>query len=338
MSICLCNLSADTLLELASQKKLDMEPATPDPLLFTADPIKAQETLGALADELPKPIELMVGSAQKRRRAMGIASHVWKGSIPKGGVFAIGEGVYVTSPEFTLLQQASQLHQASLCQMLGRYLGTWTPKKDSPTGQGKRAPLTTLESLDEFLKGIGSVRGQHNLRMAMAYTCEGAASAPETSLQLALCLPPELHGLSIPLPIMNYEVELSREARKLYPHDSIRIDLCWRHRRFGLEYQGEEHRKQLGEDYARWFAAREEGYELWFVAKDQLESVDQMKHIAREVAQRIDYDVDEGLWPTDGELQDLLDTLAGRRHPKPVSFEELRRRGVMARRWRNVAT
>ncbi|MDO4798316.1 MAG: hypothetical protein Q4A01_09910, partial [Coriobacteriales bacterium] len=116
----------------------------------------------------------------------------------------------------------------------------------------------------------------------------------------------------------------------------IRIDLCWPQALFGLEYQGDKHGNQLGQDYARWFAAREEGYELWFVAKEQLESAVQMMQIGREVAKRIGCNVDMGLWPTEGELQDLLDTLAGRKHPKPVSYSERRRRRTKKQRWRRA--
>lgn len=331
MSICLCSLSADTVLELAAKKKLEISPASPDPSSFSADPVMAKKTLGTLIERLPKPVELLVGSSEKRRRSVTVAYHVWRGPLPTNSFFAIDEDIYVTSPELTLLQQASQLHQAKLCQVLGRYLGTWTPAQDKPIGQDARAPLTTLEALTGFLAKIGYARGKNNLKLAMAYTCEGAASAPETSLQLALSLPPGLHGLNIPQPIMNYEVELSSETKRLYPRESIRIDLCWRHKRFGLEYQGEEHGKQLGEDYARWFAARNEGYELWYVAKEQLESAAQLRYIGQEVAKRIGFDINEKLWPTEGELQDLLDVLAGRKHPKPLKSDELRRQ--QAKQW-----
>ncbi|MDO4797721.1 MAG: hypothetical protein Q4A01_06850 [Coriobacteriales bacterium] len=225
MSICLCNLSADTALELVAQKKLEVTPASPDFSSFVADPELAKDALGSLADMLPKPIELLVGSAGRRRSAVDIVSHVWQGSLPKNGILALDEEVYVSSPEFTLLQQSSVVHQASLCQMLGRYLGTWTPMPNEPYGQDERAPLTTLESLQEFLTGMGRIRGIGNLRLAMAYTCEGAASAPETTLQLALCLPPELHGLNLAQPTMNYKVDLSAKAQRLCPHQSIRISM-----------------------------------------------------------------------------------------------------------------
>lgn len=334
MSICLCNLSADTILELAAQNKLELEPASPDPSSFVMDPTLAKEALGSLMERLPKPIELMVGDTKERRAFTEMACHTWRASLPTNSFFALSEGVYVTSPELTLLQQANQLHQASLCQMLGRYLGTWTPAEDEPSGQLERAPLTTLETLSGYLRGMKSVGGMNNLKLAMAYTCEGAASEPETSFQLALSLPPELYGLNILQPTMNYELQLSTEAQTLYPHETIRIDLCWPEKRLGIEYQGEEHGNQLGDDYARLFAARSEKYELWLVAKEQLESAAQMKFIAREAAKRIDYDVDEGLWPTDDELQELLDILTRRKHPKPVSRDELRVRRAKAKAWR----
>jgi len=328
MCICLCNLSADKALELIAQRGLEVTTATPDPCGFTADPVKARECLGALSEKLPKPIDLLVGDTNRRRTGLGIACHVWRGSLPKDAILALNEDVYVSAPEFTLLQQSSQLHQAVLCQMLGRYLGTWTPSENRPNGLEERAPLTTFDSLNEFLSEVGAARGTRNLRMAMEYTCDGAASAQETSLQLALSLPLELHGMGLVRPVMNYEVELSNAARRLYSHDSIRIDLCWRQARFGLEYQGQDHGMQLGDDYARWYAAHEERYDLWYVAKEQLENAVQMRYIGCEVAKRIGLDTNDLALPTEGELQDLLDILAGRKHPRPLSRGEQRRRRV----------
>lgn len=334
MSLCLCNLSADTILELMAQNGAELEPAGSDLTTFSADSEMAISLLGSYFDELPKPIELLVGDAKGRRHAAETACHVWRGSVPDGGILRVEEGVYVTSPEFTLLQQANHLHQASLCQMLGRYLGTWTPKGDSPLGQDERAPLTTFERLNDFIAGVGRARGMTNLRLAMSYTCEGAASKPETSLQLVMSLPPELHGFSLPQPTMNYMVELSPLGQRLCGRETIRIDLCWPDAHFGLEYQGQEHGKTLGDDYARWYAARDAGFELWFIAKEQLESSIQMSHIGHEVAKRLGVATDGIPWPSEAELQELLETLLGRRSPKPVNAVMLRGLRASSRRCR----
>lgn len=325
MNICLCNLSADKLLEILAQRGDELEPATPDIDTFVADAASVKDVLADIADLIPKPIELLVGNARKRRATREISCHVWNGSLPRNGLMRLGEGMYVTSPELTLLQQASQLHQVNLCQMLGRYLGTWT-KGGRDTDLKERAPLTTFEHLNELLASIGRTHGRGNLSLAMSYVCERAASAPETALQLVLSLPPYLHGFGLPLPTMNHEIELSGVSERLYPHKTIRIDLCWHSSKFGLEYQGEEHGKQMGADYARWFAARNEGYELWFVAKEQLECAAQMDYIGHEVAKRLGIVVDEELWPSPSELQELLDTLSGKTHPHPIGYNELRRR------------
>ena len=332
MSICLCNLSADTALEIFVQEGRELEPAERNPSTFLADPSQAASLLGSFAERLPSPIDLLVGSAGNRRRSKDTACHVWRGPIPQGSILRVYDGVYVTSPEFTLLQQASQLHQVSLCQMLGRYLGTWSPTPNDRNKQIERAPLTTFEQLNGLLSSVGSVLGTRSLRLAMAHTCEGAASAPETSLQLALTLPPELHGFALPDPTMNYKVDLSQHAQRMCGRASIRIDLCWPQSKFGLEYQGEGHEKTLGEDYARWFAAREEGYELWFLAKEQLTDPLQMDYVGREVACRLGIQIDEELWPNQGELQELLEVLAGAKHPKPVSNAEIRRRQAAVKR------
>lgn len=326
MGICLCNLSADKLLEYAARNKLELTPASPNPSSFTADSALVRELLGDLREQLPDPIELIVGSAKARRGASNLACHMWRGPLTGSCFLALSDELYVTSPELTLLHQANQLHQANLAQMLGRYLGTWTPAPDKENGQETRAPLTTFESLNDFLMKTGRVMGKSNLKLAMAYTCEGAASGPETSTQLVFCFPKEMHGFGLPLPIMNYGVDLSPASQRLCGRESIRIDLCWRRARFGIEYQGKEHGNQPGEDYARWFAARKEGYELWFVAKEQLEDAYQMNYIGREVAKRIGFTVDERKWPSENELQDLLDILSGRKSAAPVGYSELRGR------------
>ena len=327
MSICLCNLSADVALELIAQKKQEVTPTAVDLTSLTSDPEVAKECLGSFAEKLPQPIELLVGDRGKRCRAgKGVACHVWQGALPGDGVLALKEDVYVTGPDLTLLQQATQLHQVKLCQTLGRYLGTWTPSKDSLNGQEERAPLTTFDSLKGFLRQARGMKGTQNLVLAMAYTCDGAASAPETSLQLVLSLPPEFYGFGLSQPTMNYKVDLSAEATNICSKKSIRIDLCWRGSRFGLEYQSKDHGDKLGDDYARWFAARKEGYELWFVAKEQLENAAQMSYVGREVAKRIGCDAAEMTWPTKDELQDLLDILKGQENPKPLSRKEIQKR------------
>ena len=326
MSICLCGASADAVLEHMAREKIGFEPAALDPTTLSGNLTPYERALSSLDGVLPHPIELLVGNAKDRRSSSHVTCHVWRARLTSGSVLSLGDGLYVTSPELTLLHHAETLHQASVSMMLGRYLGTWTPAPESKGVQEDRAPLTTLETLSCFLRDVGRVRGGANLRLAMAYTCEGAASAPESMLQLVLSLPPELHGFGLPLPTMNYEVELSPKAQLLCGRITIRIDLCWRAKLFGLEYQGQEHGEQLGEDYARWFAAREEGYELWFLAKEQLGSARQMDYIGHEVAKRLGLDEDELLWPSVFELQELLDVMAGREHPKPVQFDELRRR------------
>ncbi len=174
MSICLSNLSADIVLEHIAQSKVEIGPASPDPSSFVADPAAVESVLGDFADKLPRPIDVVVNDAGRRRHAADVACHVWNGSLPRNSVFALSEGLYVSSPEFTLAQQSSQLHQAVLCQLLGRYLGTWSPKEGAPKGQCARAPLTSFEDIKAFLAEAGRFRGKDNLKLAMAYTCEGA--------------------------------------------------------------------------------------------------------------------------------------------------------------------
>lgn len=67
--------------------------------------------------------------------------------------------MYVASPELNLLLQASELHVTKLCQMLGRYWGSFSTKHDEEGDLLERAPLTTEEKLLRFLGHIDRTPG-----------------------------------------------------------------------------------------------------------------------------------------------------------------------------------
>lgn len=100
------------------------------------------------------------------------------------------------------------------------------------------------------------------------------------------------------------------------------IDVCWPGIDMGLEYQGEDHGEQLGEDYARYYALDELGYQVFYVAKEQLRSADQMLYIAAKVARKLKARPGRTGWPEKDNLQMLLDLLT----PAPgcIEFERVK--------------
>ena len=314
MSICLSHLSADRILEALALEGRELEPASvKDKHTFTANP---QEIDALVNDEFAltgEAIDVLVFDSTLARQLPDVNVHVWQAPLPEGALKCIDEGLYISSPEFCLLQQANELHLVKLCQMLGRYLSTKVPRiqDDGSTKYIDRKPLTSEESLSAFLRAVGSVKGSAALKEAMRWTCPGAASPQEVNLQLVMTLPPCYGGFGLKKPVMNYEVELSPKARELYDREVIRIDLCWPAVHEGLEYQGKEHGSQLGADYARCLAADLHGYRLWYVAAEQLASPAQLDYLARKLARRLRKNLKFAAWPSLEDVGKLLKILGG---------------------------
>jgi len=314
MSICLCHQSADQALELLAQKKELTEPAS----TAIIEGLKSgrDEVLSACNDmpSITLPIHVLIGDSANTKSEQCIKTHLWKGGFPDGAIKRISDELYVASPELCLVQQANGLSFVRLCQMLGRYLGTFSPSKESVFGFVERQPLTTEEELSNFIRTLSIKRPAGIVRQAMRWTCPSSASPQEVNLQLALSLPPTYHGFALPCPHMNYEVGLEGIAKEFcMPDKTIRIDLCWPDFGIGLEYQGEYHESQIGKDYARNLAANHMGYQLWYLANEQLVDAKQLEYIARIVARKVRKKINPKTWPTTDEVQKLLDVLSGAR-------------------------
>ena len=246
---------------------------------------------------------------------------------PENSFYHLEEGIYLPTPCFCLLQQARELHFINLCQMLGYYLGTEQIKQVTKDGilSITLPPLVTEEELWLYLEGAKGMKGVTPLRRALQYTCAGAASPQETNLQLILTLPSAYYGYGLKPPIMNYEIPLSPAARLLYDHKSCRIDLYWKEANMGLEYQGEDHGEQLGEDYARFFALNVEGKNVLYLAKEQLEDANQMNYVAHRVAAAIGANVDGPRWPEKQHTERLINILTGKQVPQKGERRALKR-------------
>ena len=312
MSICLCHQSADQALESLAQEKHLTEPAST--AIIERLTSGRDEVLSACRGMQPitLPVNVLIGDSAHTRSDGYVKTHMWKGDLPDGSIKRISDGVYVASPELCLVQQASEISFVRLCQMLGRYLGTFSPSKGSDFGFVERQALTTEEELSGFIRKLPVKRPAGIVRQAMRWTCPFSASPQEVNLQLALSLPPTCHGFALPCPHMNYEVELEDTAKEFCkPDKSIRIDLCWPDFGIGLEYQGEYHQSQIGKDYARNLAANYMGYQLWYLANEQMVDAVQLEYIARIIARRVRKKINPKTWPTTDEVQKLLDVLSG---------------------------
>lgn len=329
MSICLSNLTADHILRKLRTQGTQLNVVSAAAISEFAPDVEVASEIadefGVTSSEQP---EVLVGRQQDRRSNGSLITHLWKEAPPENSFYHLEEGIYLPTPCFCLLQQARELHFINLCQMLGYYLGTEEIKQ--VTEDGIRSitlpPLVTEEELWLYLKEAKGMKGVAPLRRALQYTCAGAASPQETNLQLMLTLPATCYGYGLKPPIMNYEIPLSPKAQLLYNRKSCRVDLYWKEADMGLEYQGEEHGKQLGKDYARFFALSVEGKNVLYLAKEQLHDANQMDYVAHRVAAAIGADVDGPWWPEKQHTERLIGILTGKLVPRKGEHRVLRRR------------
>lgn len=319
MALCLSNKTADIILRNLRRKGAALEPASSSVIHdLRPDLSDARDVAHAHGIATNDSISVLVGSQGLRRKSPYATTHLFDGQPPEGSFLRLDDGVFLPSPCFCLLLQARELHLIELCQMLGFYMGTEQIEIEA-NGETKKvtlSPLVNEEELSLYLQSARGVRGIAALGDALRWTCAGAASPKETDLQLALTLPWSYGGFGLKQPIMNYKIDLHGEAKRLYPHDSCRIDLAWKESSFGLEFQGKEHGKQLGADYARMYALDKELWEILFVANEQLLDAAQMRYIASFVASKTRQSPRRIENRSDKEVQWLLDVLSGQTHPK----------------------
>ncbi|MBR1830073.1 MAG: hypothetical protein IJ781_11325 [Atopobiaceae bacterium] len=325
--ICLTHNHADEQLEIAALAGADLEPSALQGDDFCADADAVREAALLLYGKTREWLNVLVGDQNGRKKSKGVACHCFGDKMLSGSVLHYEDNTYIASADFNLLLQARDVHFVQLCQLLGRYWGTFSTFADDNGMLLERAPLTCEEGLAKYLSGMAGTRGVGTLRKAMRYTCANAASPQEVNLQLALCLPTTCNGFALKKPVANYVVKFDQEDQKLYDVDEIRVDLYWPEASFGLEYLGKkEHQGRMCADVSRWYAARNKGIELWFVTKEQLKKAEAVDLIAREVARRTRKRINEWTWPTIEELQELLDILRGARTTDPG--RQLRARAI----------
>lgn len=330
MSICLSHTSADRALETLACGGQAVEMAASSAVYsFEA----TDSAVSAVSDELEyllgpeaRDLNLLVGTDGERHSTEKKVVHKWAGPLPEGSLAKVCDGLYISAPSFCLLQQAAELHTINLCQMLGRYLAVATPKggRDGKTLQ-KRAPLLDEAALGQYLSQFSRPRGAARVREAIRWTAARAASPQETNLQLAFTLPYAYGGFGLAKPLMNHKVTLSEKAKALCGKEECYIDLYWRGKNCGIEYQGSFHNRQIDEDYARFYALDCMGKQLLFVADAQLKDAVQMNYIARKVAKRLGKKVSRDRWPSESDLQGLLDALNGSRVPNRSERRRTRR-------------
>ena len=244
---------------------------------------RKSDVIGSIPEEFihsERPVDVLVFNEGERRRSKDVRCHVWKTIVPEGAFYR-ARGEFVSSPEFTFVQMATELSIEQLvalgCELCGTYV--LLPKNvrhpSALDEMPKRtSPLTSTSKIAEFLENVGKVNGKAKAERALKYVVDGSRSPMETMVYMLLCLPVKLGGYGLPKPEMNATIELDDEARDIARRHHCEGDLCWPKARppLDIEYHGEVHVgvEQMKSDVGRELGIEHMGWCVMTVTSSQV--------------------------------------------------------------------
>ena len=126
----------------------------------------------------------------------------------------------------------------------------------------RRAPRTTLARLQRNIDGYQGRRGSRLMRVAFGLLSDGADSAPESELRVAII------EAGFPAPAVNLPLETPSGER-------YSPDLSWPELKIAIEYEGDHHRsdrEQWNHDIRRFGALQDAGWWIYRATAEDYQS------------------------------------------------------------------
>lgn len=224
------------------------------------------------------------GTTRSRTLSHGIW-HAWSHPLSAGSLYRIvtanrglkGRPFLVTSPEMTLSIMAKDLTFPEVVSLGFELCGSYRKSPSAPEGfrSGCNALATPASIMQFASRGGKGSHGAKTLRLAAAHMLPGAASPRESALAALLSLKRVYGGMGLPVPEMNGRLDLDFEAKDICGKDYLRIDLLWRDRGVGIEYDSDAFHKfvdpgKVESDKRRINAALRMGVRLFPITNAQL--------------------------------------------------------------------
>ena len=230
---------------------------------------------------LDRPVHVFVGSAAKCRTSKLCLSHECGQRLPEHSFLNLGQKVYASVPELAFVQVAATEKDLVKLLLLGYELcGSYaTARTCGALSRGMPSyqveALATVRSLSSYAARIPSLAGTRMVARATRYLADNSASPRETQLALVLGLPRSLGGGGLGIPVMNYRLDATEEARRLSGRSYFLLDLCWPKAKLDVEYQSNEmhaNDESLNRDTKRANALDAMKWKVKNIASDELDS------------------------------------------------------------------
>lgn len=192
---------------------------------------------------------------------------------------------YSEAPRRTVLDSASEPSGSDFAQAFGFDKNAATCNFKS--GFVSSEPISSVGSLLAFANSAAAFPGCARARKALRYVLDRSASPAESRLVLLLCTKRSLGGYGLPLPQMNYRIDVVGEGRKCTSHKYFVLDLFWESARLDVEYDSDAfHASKAGitSDAERRNALVAMGYTVITVTNGQASSANSLDDVAFAIA------------------------------------------------------
>ena len=192
---------------------------------------------------------------------------------------------YSEAPRRTVLDSASEPNGSDFVQAFGFDKNAATCNFKS--GFVSSEPISSVGSLLAFANSAAAFPGCARARKALRYVLDRSASPAESRLVFLLCTKRSLGGYGLPLPQMNYRIDVVGEGRKCTSHKYFVLDLFWESARLDVEYDSDAfHASKAGitSDAERRNALVAMGYTVITVTNGQASSANSLDDVAFAIA------------------------------------------------------
>ena len=225
------------------------------------------------------PIHLLTSRSGTKTQARGTAPHQMSvGEIPPGLLLDIGDDIYVCGPELVFFQLLPSISTLGAIVLGYELCGSYSHFAPLVSGFYDRPALTSKERISEASSLLKGLRGVNHARKLLPLILEGSASPMETVTSNILFLPEEMGGLSLLMPILNYEVPLDDIARKITGTRTCVIDGAWPQLDRGFEYNGGDHTDPI-KDRKRLEALAHAGYTIYTIDTERMMTFSELKKV-----------------------------------------------------------
>lgn len=235
------------------------------------------------------PFTLLVPKRTQRRTTKLVTCHSCSQDMPSGSFLKIRDGLYVSSPEMTLVRLASKMSVSQIAEIgmnlcAGYYLSAEGDIEE------RQQFLTDPRKIERYLKSAKGMRGVDKTKRALNRIIANSWSPMETKLKLVFCNPLWDGGFNMPFTVMNYDFVTKRHL-KLTAQSSFAIDLANPVLKHGLEYDGKDSHPDPSKDKQRRNALKSLGWDItaidWNVLRDPVETERTAYQIAKTLGIRI---------------------------------------------------